>query len=122
MLYFQSNSCDYTIGKTFLSFMILPSFDHTIKWRAKHFRVMEETTLDSTILNTPVKMICTAKVVVALKVRFFKAFMAFFPSIFRRNKKAYILPCKDSRMICHLFSWNNIVKLLFFIYMCKMLK
>ena len=67
--------------------MILPSFDHTIKWRAKHFRVMEETTLDTTILNTPVKMICTAEVVVALKVRFFKAFMAFFPSFFRRNKK-----------------------------------
>ena len=70
--------------------MILPSFDHTIKWRAKHFRVMEETTLDTTILNTPVKMICTAEVVVALKVRFFKAFMAFFPSFFRRNKKTPI--------------------------------
>ena len=90
MLYFQSNSSDYTIGKTFLSFMILPSFDHTIKWRAKHFRVMEETTLDTTILNTPVKMICTAEVVVALKVRFFKAFMAFFQTFFRRNKKTRI--------------------------------
>ena len=94
--------------------MILPSFDHTIKWRAKHFRVMEETTLDTTILNTPVKMICTAEVVVALKVRFFKAFMAFFQAFSDAIKKrTYILPCKDSKMICHQISWNNIVKLLF---------
>ena len=95
MLYFQSNSCDYTIGKTFLSFMILPSFDHTIKWRAKHFRVMEETTLDTTILNTPVKMICTAEVVCGgFKVRFFKAFMAFFQAFSDAIKKRIFYPAK----------------------------
>ena len=74
--------------------MILPSFDHTIKWRAKHFRVMEETTLDTTILNTPVKMICTAEVVVALKVRFFKAFMAFFQTFSDAIKKRIFYPVK----------------------------
>ena len=74
--------------------MILPSFDHTIKWRAKHFRVMEETTLDTTILNTPVKMICTTEMVVALKVRFFKAFMAFFQTFSDAIKKRIFYPVK----------------------------
>ena len=75
--------------------MILPSFDHTIKWRAKHFRVMEETTLDTTILNTPVKMICTAEVVCGgFKVRFFKAFMAFFQTFSDAIKKRIFYPVK----------------------------